>query len=335
MTCSATAHGVLAAHDEHDVGDADSHVGLDDGPEPVHVVGADPDLHRAADLAGVAPDVCAVPVEDLRGRGDLLRSAPGRIPDVRVLRGEPQRAPGAGAADPDGRVRPLHRLGLGDGILQVVVLPREGGARLGPQPTDDLQALLEPVGAVAAATELKAQHGVLVLGPSGADAEVEPPTGQVVDRHRHLGQHPRMPVGVADHRAPDPGAGRQLRHRRQHRPGLEDGSVVVRAQRREVVHHPAAVEPAVVGQAPHVSQLVDGRVLTQLQPEAHGRHPTSHTRCRGPRPDRACGGRGGSGRAIDRLSRRTYAGGADRAAVVRSAWEVPCSATTTPSRHSR
>ena len=55
--------GVLAAHDEHEVGDADTHIRLDDGPEPVHLVGADPDLHRAADLARVAPAVCAVPVE--------------------------------------------------------------------------------------------------------------------------------------------------------------------------------------------------------------------------------------------------------------------------------
>ena len=53
-----------------------------------------------------------------------------------------------------------------------------------------------------------------------------------------------------------------------------------------------------------------------------------------PRPSAPalCAGRSDPVGPLTPFSRRTYAGVADRAAVARSAWEVPCSATTTPSR---
>jgi hypothetical protein len=153
------------------------------------------------------------------------------------------------------------------------MLALEGGARLRPQRPDDLDAFLEPVGAVVLRAELEPQHGVLVLGPAGADAELQPPAGQVVDRDGHLRQHRGMAVGVADDSASNPGARRQLRHRRQHRPGLEDRAIVPCAQRGEVVHHPAAVETGVVGETPEAAQLVDGRVLTELEPEPQRSHP--------------------------------------------------------------
>ena len=157
----------------------------------VDLVGAEPDLHRAADLARVAPDVGAVPVEDRRRRGDVLGRATRGVPHVGVLRGEAQRALRPRPADPDRRVRTLHRLGLGDGVLQPVVLARRTWCAAASTARDHLQALLEPVGTVLAGAELEPQHGVLVLGPAGADAEVETPAGQVVDRDRHLRQHCR------------------------------------------------------------------------------------------------------------------------------------------------
>src|SRR4051794_6312622 len=149
----------------------------------------------------------------------------------------------------------------------------EGGARPRPQRPDDLDALLEPVGAVVLRAELQPQHAVLVLRPAGADAELQASAGQVVDRGSHLRQHGWMAIGVADHRAPDPRARRQLRHRRQHRPGLEDRAVVPWAQRGEVVHHPAAVEARFVGETPEAAHLLDGRVLTELEPEPQSGHP--------------------------------------------------------------
>src|SRR3954451_18613614 len=103
-----------------------------------------------------------------------------------------------------------------------------------------------------------------------------------------------MAIGVADHRAPDPRARRHLRHRRQHRPGLEDRAVVPWTQRREVVHHPAAVEARVVGETPEAAQLVDGRVLTELEPEPQRGHQpvishavTSATSCSAPSINRS------------------------------------------------
>jgi hypothetical protein len=157
---------------------------------------------------------------------------------------------------------------LGHGALQVVVPALERRARLRPQRPDDRQGLLQPVGPVPAGAELQAQHGVLVLGPSGADAELQPAAAEMIDGHRHLRQDPRVAVGVADHRAADPDPGGQLGHRGQHGPGLEDRAVVALAESGEVIHDPAAVEARLVGEPPEPAQLVDGRVLGELEAES-------------------------------------------------------------------
>src|SRR5581483_2469399 len=191
-----------AVDDQQRLGDADPGELLDGAQQAVGVAG-EPDLHGAADPRRVAAEVGAVPVEDRRGFGDGGGLAVGRIPHVRVLRGHAQRALRPAAADPDRGMRPLHRLRLGDRVLEPVVLAVERGGRLAPQRGDDLQRLLEPVRPVRHGAEGQPEHGVLVLGPSRSDAELEPPAGEVVHGHRHLRQHAGVPVRVAGDRTPD------------------------------------------------------------------------------------------------------------------------------------
>ena len=233
-SCSPMAIGSAAVHDQQEVGDSDLDVALDGGWDLIERV-ADPELHRPADLARITPDVRAMLVQDRRRRGHLLRAAARRVPHVRVQRGDPQRPLRARAADPDRRVGPLHRLRLGDRVLQLVVLALEGGARLRPQRPDDLHAFLQPVGSLVPRAELQPQHGVLVLRPAGADAELQPPAGQVVDRDGHLRQHrrdggrccrrPRTRCGCAWSAAPSrPASSRSRRSgRRPVRPAWRSG----------------------------------------------------------------------------------------------------------------
>ena len=94
------------------------------------VVAGVADLHRAPDLGRIAADVGAVRVEDAREARDLVRLAAGRIPDVRVLRDHAQRLALAATADPERRIRPLHRLRVRDRVAQRVARALEVRALL-------------------------------------------------------------------------------------------------------------------------------------------------------------------------------------------------------------
>jgi hypothetical protein len=89
--------------------------------------------------------------------------------------------------------------------------------------------------------------------------------GQMVDRDRGLGQHGRVAVGVAGHRAANPCPGGGRRHRGQQRPRLEDGPIVAAAERGEVVHAPAMIEARLVRDPPHRPVLLDRGVLAELE----------------------------------------------------------------------
>jgi hypothetical protein len=113
---------------------------------------------------------------------------------------------------------------------------------------------------------------VFVLGPSRADAELQPSAGELVDRHGGLREHRGVAVGVAGDRATDPGTARARGHPGEERPRLEDAQAVVRAEAGEVVHVPAVVEAGVVGHPPDFREGVEGGGLAQLEPEAQWVH---------------------------------------------------------------
>ena len=95
-------------------------------------------------------------------------------------------------------------------------------------------------------------------------------------RDRHLGEHRRVPVGVAGDHAADPHAARRLGHRPEQRPALEHVEHGVAHDRREVVEVPEVVEAGLVGDLPDRAELGDvGVLLRELQADPDRFHDAS------------------------------------------------------------
>ena len=117
---------------------------------------------------------------------------------------------------------------------------------------------------------------MLELGPGGSDAELQPARREVVDGHRHLREHGRVPVGVAGHHAADAHALRRLRHRPQEHPALEHVERRIVDDRGEVVEDPEVIEVGLVGQLPDRAELRGiGVLLRELEADPQGVHGTS------------------------------------------------------------
>src|ERR1019366_1082184 len=108
--------------------------------------------------------------------------------------GGAQRPPLAAAADPQGRVWLVHRLGLPESASELVVPAREICGLLRQQADDDLARFLEPVAALGWAAQLDAVGAGLFLIPPGADAEFKPAGGHDVEGGGHVGQDRGMTV---------------------------------------------------------------------------------------------------------------------------------------------
>ena len=150
------------------------------------------------DLRRVAPGLAGQPAQPLDpGREALHRIEPvlrvgaDRIPAVAEPRGAAQRR-AALAADPDRRVRLLHRLGLEQHIGEFDVFAVEARIVLGPQLAAGHQILVGDRTALGEGRH--AQRLELLLHPAGADAEGQPAVRQHVDRRQHLGQQHRRAV---------------------------------------------------------------------------------------------------------------------------------------------
>ena len=108
-------------------------------------------------------------------------------------------------------MRLLHRLGIPERTSEPDVgageVERLG---LGPQPSDHRERLGEALHGVREIVERQPVRFVLPPGQglagsgAGADAEVEPPSGNDVHRRGDLGQHRGRPEAVAGHQQPDP-----------------------------------------------------------------------------------------------------------------------------------
>src|SRR5207237_8337087 len=122
------------------------------------------------------------------------------VPHIRVASGQPERGLALGA-DPDRWVRLLDWFWIRDRVFEVVVTALEVRSVLGEQRLHDLQRFAEPADAVV--ESLDAVHLVLDLRPRGADAELEPPAREVVDRDGQFGQHDRGAISDAGDQAPD------------------------------------------------------------------------------------------------------------------------------------
>src|SRR5439155_1108123 len=214
------------------------------------------------DLRRVAPHTLAVARDHLDQRPHLV-GARARVPHVGVLGDDAEEHLLPRAADHDGRVRLLHRLGEADGVGHRVVPAVERGARLGQHATDDLEGLLEGLQPAGDGLEVDAEVTVLALEPSGAEAQVEAAPAHVVQGRRHLGGDARMAVGVAAHHGADARPPGGLRERGDRRPALEARPLGVDEDRVEVVEVPERVVAPGVGLLPQREEL---RPLEALLP---------------------------------------------------------------------
>jgi hypothetical protein len=170
-------------------------------PEALHAQGQ-------GDAGGVAPGL-GHQLAQLRDAGAVARQAlhreggvgADRVPAIAQPRGAAQRR-AALAADPDRRVRLLHRLRLEADIAEADMLAREFGCRLRPERLAGHDVF---VGHPTAGGEIRQlQRLELLLQPAGADAEGQAPFRQHIDGRDHLRQQHRWPVRHHRYRGDQP-----------------------------------------------------------------------------------------------------------------------------------
>src|SRR5690349_12911479 len=106
------------------------------------------------------------------------------MPAITVAR-DPAERRRAVAADPDRRMRPLHRLGQAAQRLEAVEVTAEAGGVLRPQRLEDLQVL---VADRAATIEVRrAERLELLAQPAHADTDRQTAAREHVERRQHLG----------------------------------------------------------------------------------------------------------------------------------------------------
>ena len=176
---------------------------------------------------------------------------------------------GPGSPDPDGRTRPLGRLGRADRVVDAVVLAVEGRAIVLPEALRDLDALAELIHAIAGRREVVPVGSVLIFLPPGADPEFEPAAGDVVDARRHL----RLERGVAVLDGGDEDTesdrGRVPRESGEERPRLEAVAIGrPTGTAEEMVAYPERREAGRLGA---LCEIADPRV----RPPRRGRHDDS------------------------------------------------------------
>ena len=108
------------------------------------------------------------------------------VPAVGVAGDEAQELALAAAADRDRRPRLLERFRVVRRVVERVVLALERRPRLGEEAADHLEALLELLDPHPNGRKVVPVAAVLLVHPSGADAELEPAFGDLIQARRHL-----------------------------------------------------------------------------------------------------------------------------------------------------
>src|SRR5262245_7001567 len=152
---------------------------------------------RALERPRIAAGLAARRVEVGASSREAIGPPPAHVDAVRRPRGKAM-DPVALAADPDGRMRALHRSRVAHGAVDDVVPALKRRTRLGPHSADDLDAFRELVDALSDARERNAVGAVFLLEPSRAEAEIESPVADDVERGGHLGEDGGRSVRVAE-----------------------------------------------------------------------------------------------------------------------------------------
>ena len=210
-------------------------------------------------------------VEHLVQAAELGGAHVGCVPSVGAARGDLQCAPFAQAADPNGQPR-LHRPRQAGSVVRLKVLAGEGDALFREHPPDDRRGLVEHVEAGAHVREGIAVSRRLPDVPAGAQAELEAPAGDVIQRGGGLGEQGRVAVSHVEDEATDAGVAGFRGQCAQRGEGLE---VWLRAALRwrlvEVVPSRNPIHFGGIQLAPHGTQLGHGQVLlTNVNAERQG-----------------------------------------------------------------
>src|SRR5918995_687163 len=154
-----------------------------------------PAVERADDLVRVAASRHARLVEAVVALPDLFDRAV-RIPAIGIAGGDPQH-PRPVRTEGDRWSRTLQWGGAERGVVDLVVLALPRGDVPSQQRIDQHDRLLEAPDQLRGLREGHAEPLMLGPVPAGADAELQPATRDVIDRHRLLGEQRRGPGGGA------------------------------------------------------------------------------------------------------------------------------------------
>ena len=136
------------------------------------------------------------------------------------------------AADPDGRMRLLQRLGQAAQRVELVELARVAGGGLGPQRLEDAHVL---VGDGAPPLEGRRAHRLELLPqPAHAHAHGDTPAREDVDGGEHLRRHHGVAIGHDHHAGDDPEPARDPRHESHEGQQLEGVSLSRKLARHRV-----------------------------------------------------------------------------------------------------
>src|SRR5258706_163598 len=188
------------------------------------------------------------------------RAARPTLADVESIRKTRRHAhdTGAGAADPQRRIRSLHGLRSGDRVLDAVVLARIRRALLGPEASADLDRvdhLVDPRARVEVVIPVRL---VFVDLPSRADPELDPSARHVIDPRDDLREQGGVAVLRRSHETAEPDGRRVARERREHGPRLEAVAVGYALPAEEVIAYPERLEADALGRACEIPELEIG-----------------------------------------------------------------------------
>ena len=243
--------------------------GTEAAPE-VGLIGHRPEVDRDPDVALIAAQVVAVPVQHRELGAEDVGGHEGHVPSVGPRRGDAQCAPLAPAADPQ-RHGCLQGGRQASGPSQRHVPALEGDLALvveqGPQ---RLGRLVECVHPVAHAGEGDPEGLVFRSGPARTQPRLAAPVREMVDGGHGLGQngHIAVPDAIHEVAAPDP-LGYQSKSGMGRDGLVAAGNVRELSQRvrhralggHQMVPHRDPVEPGVLRPAPQRHQVRHRRVL--------------------------------------------------------------------------
>ena len=177
----------------------------------------------------------------------------------------------ARCADPDRRVRLLHRSRAQRGVVHLEWRPSNVKPSVVSNPRTICTASSKRVDTLTRRREGDAEPVVLVAVPGRAVGKLEPPARRVIDGDGLCRIDRRMAVGHAGDEQSEPDAVACAAQGRERRHTLEALARAFAVHRLEVVEPPDPVEAGVVGEARTRHQLAPRHALLRdIQAESHG-----------------------------------------------------------------